>query len=59
MYNSESVKERHTLDGPEKLSERRRMSDRRQFHYTAHSPERRSGTDRRNRDGNKLKARVA
>ncbi|MBU1342340.1 MAG: hypothetical protein KKE44_22865 [Proteobacteria bacterium] len=39
--------------------EKRLFNDRRKFTYTAHVPERRSGTDRRDVALNKLKARVA
>lgn len=39
--------------------ERRTCNDRRNFSYTAHSPERRSGTDRREVNANNLKFKVA
>lgn len=40
------------------MKERRVAADRRKFNYTAHSPERRSGLDRRNVTQN-LKVKVA
>lgn len=47
------------MDCQKNVKEKRLFNDRRKFSYTAHSPERRTGTDRRGIDSNKLKARVA
>ncbi|MCD4720524.1 MAG: hypothetical protein K8S13_11800 [Desulfobacula sp.] len=41
------------------FKENRSFHDRRKFTYTAHSPERRSGTDRRKINANKLNVKVA
>ncbi|MDA3916639.1 MAG: hypothetical protein PF690_06670 [Deltaproteobacteria bacterium] len=41
------------------FDERRRVNDRRKFNYTACSPERRSGHDRRAVNMTKFKKRVA
>jgi len=41
------------------LKERRTFNDRRKFNYTAHAPERRSGTDRRAASADKTKRKVA
>jgi len=41
------------------FKERRRVNDRRTFNYTAYSPERRSGHDRRAVKMKKIKKRVA
>ena len=41
------------------FKENRSFHDRRKFTYTAHSPERRSGMDKRALNANKLKVRAA
>ncbi len=41
------------------FKENRSFHDRRKFTYTAHSPERRSGTDRRELNADRLKVRMA
>jgi hypothetical protein len=59
MYDSEYLKEGQKPNDLERLRERRRKNDRRRFCYTAHSPERRSGMDRREKGTNKFKTKVA
>lgn len=59
MHDSECLKERQTVNESAYLKERRRLSDRRRFSYTAHAPERRSGMDRREESNIKLKIKVA
>lgn len=43
----------------ENAKDRRSFNDRRKFSYTAHSPERRSGTDRREMVTTEFKMKVA
>ena len=59
MYDSECLKERQPVNEPAYLKQRRILSDRRRFSYTAHAPERRSGLDRREEGANKLKIKMA
>jgi hypothetical protein len=59
MYDSEYLKGRQRPNESDSLKERRRKNDRRKFCYTAHAPERRSGIDRREEGGNKLKIKVS
>ncbi len=46
------------MNQSENAEDRRISNDRRKFTYTAYSPERRSGIDRRN-ESNKINAKVA
>ncbi len=59
MHGSEYLKEQKKANDSEYLKERRRLNDRRRFCYTAHSPERRSGVDRREKGANKTKVTAA